>query len=273
MRHSLSGDHLAILAPVSRCAVEMTQGHGEHASRRFHFVRDMHHQSLPDLRGQPYRLASQTSGCHSQDMLDELLSRKEGISSTRRLSEMSDKVDVPHCITSVPSLDKSPSPLRLFPPYPWPLTRCIQANSSRVRSIAMTASGLGLQQHGVFPIGAIAGELAIPQPPIRCALQRLLHSRAVCQMSDVLTMLATAECHASLMLTTGTLLPQNVVRCARFGMRWYPMSQIGAMAGFSNAVYTRPHAMKINVSSRPLTSSFETRLLMYTVSTYLNRNI
>lgn len=72
-----------------------------------------------------------------------------------------------HCITSVPSLDKSPSPLRLFPPYPWPLTRCIQAKFSRVRSITMTTSGFGLQQHGVFPIGAIAGELAIPQPPIR----------------------------------------------------------------------------------------------------------
>ena len=66
------GDHQVALAFASTSTTalrEMIKDHGEHASRRFHFVRDMHHQSLPDLRGQPYRLASQTSGCHSQDML------------------------------------------------------------------------------------------------------------------------------------------------------------------------------------------------------------
>lgn len=65
VRHSIfNGDHLATPAAVSRCAVEMTQGHGEHASRRFHFVREVHtnrHATCEfNADRQPYRLASQT---------------------------------------------------------------------------------------------------------------------------------------------------------------------------------------------------------------------
>lgn len=68
------------------------------------------------------------------------------------------------CVTSLHSLDKSPSPLRLFPPYPLPLTRCIQAKFSRVRSIEMTTSAPGVQQLGNFPIGATAERLGLRVP-------------------------------------------------------------------------------------------------------------
>lgn len=98
-----------------------------------------------------------------------------------KLYKMKDKADPALvyigqlCIASSHSQNESSSPLRLFPPYPRPLMRCIQANSSRVRSIGMTVSVLGLQLHGIFPIGASAERLAISYPLPCHDLRRMLH--------------------------------------------------------------------------------------------------
>jgi hypothetical protein len=99
-------------------------------------------------------------------------------------------------VTSLHLLDKlkSSSPLRLFPPYPLPLTRCIQAKSSPVRSMKMTTSVTGMQQHGKSLIGAIAERLAIPYPVgIHGCVTVCETSSTFAPQLDPLAMLATAK--------------------------------------------------------------------------------
>ena len=143
---------------------------------------------------QPYRLASQIGCCSSREVgcsgSREVWSvkRTECLQNSIKMKDKADPALVRirlRCVTSLHSMDKSSSPLRLLPPYPLPLTRCIQAKSSRVRSIEMTTSVAGVQQHGKPPIGANAERLAIPQPggPQLChRLRHQLHSRTPSQI-------------------------------------------------------------------------------------------
>ena len=171
----------------------MIQGHGEHASRRFHFVREDYalrttHYALSPYDSQIQYQPTALSACESDWQLH--LTESQLCACSRILSNRGHRADGAlacirlRCVTSLYSIDKSSSPLRLSPPYPLPLSRCIQARLSRVGSIEMTTSVAGVQQPGKSPIGAIAERThnQLHMHLLCHGLQHQFHSHTPCQI-------------------------------------------------------------------------------------------